>query len=187
MLTFLKNHVSMITKLMINQLGMAIFGFIVTFAAESFARTHTGNIVPALLIASGFSILFYLFLLAYAANEEGVKDKIRIEAGRMKKDASLGIKWGLAAGVINLLFALIIIVTYYIWMYNKIEMAQTIYAICYTIAKIIQAPYIGVMQVFSPNNPIIFALVPLPGILATGFGYWLGLRGFMILPEKRKK
>ena len=187
MITFVKKNISMISKLMINQLGMAIFGFIVTFAAESFARTHTDNIIPALLVASGFAILFYLFLLAFAANEEGIKDKIRIEAGRMKKDVALGFKWGLAAGIINLLFALVIIITYYVWMYNKIEIAHQIYATCYTIAKIIQAPYLGVMQVFSPNNPLIFALVPLPGILATGFGYWLGLRGFIILPEKRKK
>ncbi|MCI8331493.1 MAG: hypothetical protein HFE78_01515 [Clostridiales bacterium] len=177
----------MISKLMINQLGMAIFGFIVTFAAESFARTHTGNIVPALLAASAISVLFYLFLLAFAANEAGIKDKIRIEAGRLKADAALGFKWGLAAGIINLLFALIIIVTYYVWTYNQAGAVQTVYATCYTIAKILQAPYIGVMQVFSPNNPLIFALVPLPGIFATGFGYWLGLRGFMILPEKRKK
>lgn len=187
MLTFLKKHSSIISRLMITQLGMAIFGLTVTLAATAFNTSNNREDPLMILVASGFSILFYLFLLAFAANEAGIRDQIRIEAGRMEKDAYLGLKWGLAANVINFLFAAVIIVTYYLTLSLDSGATKTIYATCYTIAKLIQGPYIGVMSVFSPDNPVIFAFVPIPGILASGLGYFLGLKGFMLLPEKRKK
>ena len=198
MATFFKKYSRIIVNLFVNQLGMTVFGFIVSTFALTYSQKNAAegdNLF--LLVASIFSIVFYMFLVLVATNEEGVRDKIRIDAGRIKKEPSLGFFWGLCAALPNYLLAIIAVPTYFIYMSNtSLTALGRVSAITEALARILEAPYSGLVSViFSDTSDAtamalkMFTLffLPLPAILFSWFGYLLGINGKMLLPEKKKK
>lgn len=182
--SFFKKHLSIISKLIVHQVGMMIFGFAVTMGIDSFNQENTAaNSDMYLALVSGFSVLFYLVLLVFATNEEGARDKIRIDSGRLERDPALGAKWGLAANSVNILLGVVMCAFYFI----DTSFTNTVYDICLTIAVCIQSPYLGLRYVLMPNNPIFFLIMPALPVAAEWLGYYLGIRGVLILPEKKKR
>ena len=80
---FFKQFSYDITKLFIYQVGMTVFGLILTFAT---IMSRNGSRNTFTLIAGIFSACFYLYLVYAAVWDIGARDKIRIEAGRKKQD-----------------------------------------------------------------------------------------------------
>ena len=181
LLSFFKKNGSIITKLMVNQLGMAIFGFSVTVAVTMYAgglEESSGNLY--LSLASVFSVLFYMFLVFVVTNDAGASDKIRVDAGRMERDGLLGLKWSLCANALNYLLAAVIIIA-------RFAGLEDLEGILTPITAIIQAPFMGLRSVFMPNNPLAYVIMPLVPTVTCTVGYILGLKGFLFIPEKKKR
>jgi hypothetical protein len=177
MFHFLKKNSYMITKMMVNQLGMTIFGLVLTIA------TSQNEIL--MLLTSLFSIGFYMVLLYTMCWEAGVSDKIRVDAGRMQAQPYKFYLISLIANTLNLILGILAVFGYILidksaetWV--NPEWAVNLYSICNMVARFIQAMYLGVVQYFTPNNPISLILIVFPAIAVCGFGYMLGLRGYSI-------
>lgn len=177
MFLFLKSNSYMITKMAVNQLGMTIFGLVLAIA--------TSQNETLLLLTSIFSICFYMFLLYTMSWETGVSDKIRVDTGRVPGKPYRFFAISFAANILNLTLGLLAVIGYIpidksaekwvspVWAVN-------LYSVCNAIARFIQAMYLGIVQYFTPNNPISLILIVFPAIAVCGFGYMLGLRGYSI-------
>jgi len=168
---FLKEHSYTIVKMLINQIGMTVFGLMLAMATASNSTL--------LLITSVFSIGFYLCLLYMQCWDCGAKDKIRVDGGRLRYFPYKGILMSLSANVINIILGLLAVIG---WIFTT-DFAQGIpawsanlYGVCSTIAKFIQAMYLGVIRLYMPETPFSLILIILPSLFASGLGYFMGLK-----------
>ena len=97
-LKFFQDNSRRIFRVLINQVGMIIFSLVVTLTAVSMGE---GYKKPMTLVASIFAIGLYLFLVFYCMREEGTRDSVKIEGGRLAYDPIYGLKVGLFASVPN--------------------------------------------------------------------------------------
>ena len=190
---FLKNNSDMIIKLIVHQFGLTVFGFLLYSAASV-----SGN--RALVIGfSIFSVAFYLFLIYILAWENGSKDKIRIDAGRQKRDNFKGLKADLIAQIPNFIIALISLIAYLcinkdvlneagrfltpVWAVNT-------HAVCQLIGFYINAMYLGIFDYLNLITlPFSLFLLTLPTLLACTLGYYFGTKekfGIMTAPPKNR-
>jgi len=168
---FLKEHSYTIVKMIINQIGMTVFGLMLAMATASNSTL--------LLLTSIFSIVFYLCLLYMQCWDCGAKDKIRVDGGRLRYFPYKGILMSLSANVINIILGLLAVIG---WIFTT-DFAQGIpawsanlYGVCSTIAKFIQAMYLGVIRLFMPETPFALIIIIIPSLFASGLGYFLGLK-----------
>ena len=172
---FFKANSSVIMKLVVTQLGITFFALIVTMAAMGLADSHDSPFPVAL--ASCFSVLFYLFLQFTHMKEHAMKDEIRIDAGRMKRNPLTGLYIALIANSLNILLGVITCVSKlfitnvgYFSQYaegvNYVpETAVNISAISQTIAQWLQAMYQGLVVLIAPGNPLLLLVIVLPSLL----------------------
>ncbi len=76
----------LIGKYIINQIAMSLFGFMMS--ATAVAMGHDW-----LLPFGLFGLLFYYFILFTFVYEDGLKDALRVDGGRMKRDRLLSLKY----------------------------------------------------------------------------------------------
>ncbi len=172
---FLKDNSKMITRLLLNQFGAAFMGFLITASA-----TRT----PWLMVfASCFAILFYLFLLYNVIWERGGQDRIKVDGGRAQYKPLTGLWVSLIANIPSILLGILVIVGYvfgekgffgYSW-------ANALHNGAKTVSLIWNAMYIGLIQAYSPFNPIVHVLHVLPALFVTSLGYYLGVNNKRIL------
>ncbi len=177
-----------VTKLILNQFGAAVMGLMITAAAASNDTLK--------LFASLFAICFYLILQYMVIWEKGGHERIRVDGGRAKWQPLNGLKMGLLANIPNILFAVLICIGYIFGKKGgmfEMEWAGNMYGIFNAIGRLWHGMYIGLIQTFSPNNPIAFLLVILPSLFICTLGYYLGLCNrrifaiFELNPPKEKK
>ncbi len=159
-----------IVKCLLNQVALTLFGLMLAFATIQ-NETY-------LLLSSLFSVAFYLFLTYYMFWEIGGKDRIKEDSGRKKKTPFAGFLICLAANIPNLLMGLIICLTKSAAGTN--EIAGNIYVVVNMLARGLEAMYLGLIQLYSPNNPIAFLLICLPAPIMAQLAYMLGNRNFRI-------
>ena len=180
---FLSKNTDIILKMLVHQFGLTVFGFLLNSAA-SVSDNKT------LVIAFGvFSAVFYLFLLYVVAWEVGAKDKIKIEAGRMKRDIFKGAKMNLVANIPNILVATLALVGFIfidksimepaleggVELYTTPAWAVNLRGIAQVIGSFLNGMYLGIGQYFDIISEIWFLyLVCLPSIIVCGVGYFLG-------------
>jgi hypothetical protein len=109
---FFKDNLSIIIKLLVNQLGITIFSYFLYTAASAFANAETKagewSIVNTIhVFVSIFSFLFYFVLVYYAMWEIGAKDKIRIDGGRLEPMPLKGLLLGVYAYIPSVAVVLI--------------------------------------------------------------------------------
>ena len=190
MLEFIKKNAHFIWKLLLNQTGLTLFGLMTSMSAAAIDHTLAGegNIQYTCMIwASVFAIIFYMFVDYSAIKEEGQKDKIRIDAGRLERDTWRGLKIVLIASVPNLLLGLLVNVFGLLGADPgpAIGWAGAIAGTSKVIAIIIQAMYWGVLIGATgmisggianigdvPN--FCYALIPLPAIICVTLAYIAG-------------
>jgi len=159
-----------VTKLILNQFGAAVMGLMITAAASSNDSL--------MLYASIFATIFYLVLQYCVIWEKGGQERIRIDGGRAKWRPWAGLKLGLVANIPNFVFAFLILFGY---IFGKAdgpfayEWAGNIYGMSNAIGRMWNGMYIGLIQTYSPFNPIIHVLDILPSLFICTFGYYLGL------------
>ena len=94
-----KGHLML--KCVINQIALSLFGLMVS----GFVVTDGGT--SWLLPIGIFAILFYYFILISFIREDGLKDGLKVEGGRMNKDIFLSVKYCGLAAIPGFIFPLI--------------------------------------------------------------------------------
>ena len=169
---FWKENAGIIGKMIVNQIGMTIFGLLLSLA--------TGFNSTLLLLSSLFAIGFYMCLLYMMSWDYGARDKIRVDGGRMTYFPYKGVLLSLYANVLNILLALCAIVGYY----NTSSFeegipawAANLWFISNSAARFLQAMYLGFLKiVFPDDNPFGLLLIVVPALFFCGLGYFLGLK-----------
>lgn len=167
---FFKENSYNFVKCILNQVAMTMFGLMLAFATIQ-NETY-------LLISSLFSIAFYLFLTYIMFWEIGGKDRIREDNGRKKKTPMHGFLICLVANIPNLIMGIIICLTKNAAAAN--EAAGNIYFVVNMLARGLEAMYLGLITLYSPNNPIAFLLICLPAPIMAEIAYLLGNHNFRI-------
>ncbi|MBE6609252.1 MAG: hypothetical protein E7634_01140 [Ruminococcaceae bacterium] len=176
---FIRKNSELIVKLVVHQIGLTVFGFLLNSCASVSGNENLG------IIFGLFSAAFYWFLIYILLWEIGTKDKIRIEAGRMKKDVFKGAKVALVAAIPNLVLTLISTVGYLAidrsvmvdGKFTSPEWAANLYSIAQIIGIFINSMYTGIGEYFGITvMPYFLFLATLPAILVTGLGYYLGTK-----------
>lgn len=188
---FFKQHSYDVTKLLIYQVGIAIFGLILTFAT---ARMDPSLKSPLTLIVSIFSVLFYLFLVYTVMWEIGSQDRIRVDAGRMDRDPLKGLKLSLLAQVPAFLLA------FFLWLGaigltvggGFAKATGFLYGISLPLMEFLDAMYLGIiMRVFAAEtyliNALLFTVVSIPAIAVCTAGYLLGYADIRFLASPPKQ
>lgn len=113
-----------------------------------------------------------------SAGSLAAKDKVRLDGGRIAYTPFKGVLISLAANSLNLILGILIVIGYYfldpscrithealspVW-------AANLYGTASVIARFIEAMYIGIIQTYSPYNPIIFVLIVFPAVIFQRFG-----------------
>ena len=182
MIKYIKENSKIITKLLLNQTGATILGFTIS----GFGVTRDSIFV----FTSLFAITFYVSLIYSAMWEEGGKERIRIDGGRAEMKPLRGLWTSLIANIPNMILALCIIVgTIFGSKDGKFawEWAGSLGGICKSIAVFWEGMYTGLIQTYSPYNPIAYVLVILPAISVSTLAYYLGVNNKKLLGFLKKK
>ena len=179
MLNFLKENSYTIFKMIVNQIGMTIFG-LVLFMATSQNDT-------LLLISSIFSVAFYLVLLYTMTWDIGNSEKIRIDGKRLRYVPLKGLYMSLAANFFNFIFAVLAVIGRIgATSLNEIggptspEWAVDVYGIGTILAKFLEAMYDGIISLFFLNAPWFLFVIILPALITCTIAYIMGVKGYHI-------
>lgn len=178
---FFKENSYLIVKLVVFQLGIMIMGIITGFATVNMEASW---VYPA---SSMFCVAFYLFLICTIGYENGQKDGIRIEAGKIELQPAKYFLIALVANSLNILLG--ILTVFFRAMLNvpffgdlkagviyTPDWARGGYAICNLLARGLQSMYLGITQTLSFENPLHLLIIPIPAILAFGISYHVGVK-----------
>lgn len=165
-----------ITKLLLNQFGAAFMGLLITAAA-----TKTEWLM---LLTSCFATLFYLVLIYNVIWERGGQDRIRVDGGRAAYKPLTGLFISLAANIPSIILGILVVIGYIFGSKDgafAYEWGGNLYAVSNVLTRLWNAMYIGIVQTYSPNNPIIHLLHVIPALFVTTLGYFLGLKNVRIM------
>ncbi len=176
---FLKDNMSTIINLMVEQVAATILGFVLAMACSK-----SDNL---LAVSSILSIAFYLFLVYFMIYELGQKDGIRISAGRLEYKPLRGALIALCANIPNFVFGILAVIgkacITNVPFFTTEGIAEaspawaaSLFGTCSTIAEFLQCMYQGVCKVFFSGNVVMLLVRPLPAILFCGIAYPLGVK-----------
>lgn len=179
MINFLKDNSYLIFKMLVNQIGMTMFGLVLSMA------THENNTL--LLITSIFAVLFYMVLLYTMTWDAGYAEKIRIEGKRLKYVPLKGLYMSLVANIPNIVLAVLSIIGYYGGtLQNGVpaspEWAVNLYGTCKIIALFIQGMYSGIVALYFPATPWALLLIVVPALITCSAAYIAGVKGKRLTP-----
>ena len=209
---FIKENFYDIIKLFINHIGVTIFSFFLLTAA---GMINDDSLKGGINVAvSLVSIAFLVFLLYTVAWEWGAKDKIKIDGGRLVKNKYKGLLISLYSNVLNFFIALVAFVTVLAFMIKeptgylfdanlaitldkvKADWLLELHSVFNVLMRFISSLYNGLLRgIFSsmPNaflaslyESIGFFFLPVTSILATHFGYTMGLKEKKIFSPTKK-
>ena len=186
-----------IVKLIINQIGIAIFAFMLYTAAGSFKVDDPSATLLIKVLISAFSMIFYFTLLYNIMWELGGKDKIRVDAGRLERKASKGFVIGLLANSLNLIIIGTALLLLVINLITGIDVFMNIFAVLNAIFRIFISMYLGVVMgitAFAEANTQLYYLIQTVGFIAFSFvsalvihlSYLMGLNGVKIFSSSAK-
>lgn len=176
MLNYFKENGYTIFKMMVNQIGMTMFGLMLSMA------TYKNQ--QLLLLTSIFSIGFYMVLLYTMSWDCGLREKIRVDGNRMKYQPLKGLGMSLCANIVNIILAICVIASYYSitdFATGQPQSAYTVYYITKMIALFIQGMYNGIISLYSPYNPLVFLAIIVPAIVSCTLGYYFGVNDRRLL------
>ena len=169
---FIKKYSYDAVKMLVTQIAIAIFGFVLVLAC-SMAKNNDLR-----LICSIGAVVFYLFLIYTMVWEMGAKDSIAVEYGRLPYQPRKGLYIALMANLINWVLAVGIILGF---VFSNVSFFSTAGGICASIGIFIQGMFSGILALHvgdTPLNamPFIYLLTPLPALITAWVGYLLGLK-----------
>ena len=144
----LTGNSELVRRLFTFQIGIAIFSIAVNLAVnEAWGGQY-------LIWVSLFAILFYGYLLYTAAWEQGSKDIVRMEAGRLERSSWVGLKSALIADIPNAILCLLLFIG---------TLLQNISGNLFTIVLIIDGFFWGSMY-----YGIVWSVAVTPTVTPTG-------------------
>lgn len=185
MFNFLKENSYLIFKMIVNQIGMTMFGLVL-----SMPTSVNDNLF---LLSSVFAVVFYLFLLYTMTWDIGYEEKTRIDAKRMRLRPLKGFFMSLTANLINLILGVLIAVGYYTATAYQMSEAGilfptaplasvNLFGTARTIATILEGMYAGIINRFFLSAPYIYLLIPIPAMITCTIAYLAGVKGKRLLP-----
>lgn len=178
MFGFIKDNLSTVTTMIVNQVGMVIFALVLSMA------THSNGTL--FLLSSIFSVCFYMFLQYTVCWDVGAKDKIRLDAGRIPYTPFKGLYISAVANVLNFLFSFLSALGYtFMSQADKLnniaetspKWASDMFGVFNAIARVCQCMYIGIIQSVAPNNPYFLLILVVPALFASFSGYFIAIKG----------
>ena len=176
---FFSNYSYGIIKMFVNQFAISIFGAVLSMATDA-----AGN--KAFTIAvSGFSILFYLFLIYTMTWEIGAKDRIHVDMGKKEYTPHAGFLMSLVANTPNLIIALLFTLASP-WMATA-TWAGNLAAGASVATVFIQGMYLGCLTTVQiagvALNKLWFSyfLIVVPALVTSWVAYYLGHKEFRLL------
>ena len=121
-----------------------------------------------------------MVLLYTLSKEEGLKDQIRIESGRIKRDNFRFLKVSLIANAWNILLGVVVIVTTILQSGAPADaetVAGTVGAVAIVLITFTEGMYIGVLNAVFSMNCVACLLVAFPAVIACTIGYIAGTYG----------
>ncbi len=192
---FFKNNSYDIVKLYVNQIGIAIFAFVLYTAVGSMGEE---SLIRSLNTAiSIFSILFYFMLIYNVSWEYGAKDKIRIDAGRLEYYKHKGAKMSLFASVPNVIISGICFSCAVIYKFTASEFCAVVAGVANFFMRITLSMYLGVVQVIFGSFETVsdasfigsaaaFAFISVFSVAVTQIGYFLGVKNYKFFAALKK-
>lgn len=176
---FFHDYFYSVVKMFVNQFAIAIFGialFVATFK----------DLDTLCLIASAFSVVFYLFLIYMVVWEIGAKDRISVDVGKKVKHVHLGLLLSFIANIPNLILAVICV-----FLPNLRAIPTLLQGMYWGLIRKISLP-LGAGGEFIPISdfwPTYFIII-VPALLTCWLAYYLGYQNFklssLFVPEKKK-
>jgi len=165
---FFKTHSYNMVKMLLNQIAVAIFGFVLALATAV-------NIPWLCTISSTLAVLFYLFLLYMAAWEMGYKERNAVEHGQYKASLANGFFISLCANIPNYLLAIFIMLA---TLLNN-EVLSNIGGVCASISIVIEGMWSGLLRLRVNDVPLnslwfIYFIIPIPSMIVSGIAYIFG-------------
>ena len=201
---FWKENSYDIVKMFIYQLGMTVFGLVVSMAMSKLSdsmKLPDGQRWP-LMLGSVLGSCLYVYLLGYMTAEIGSKDGIRIEAGRAEYNRLKGLYMSLMANSINIVLALFAIIGKlcvtnigFFSSNTSIEAvpaaAGALNSISELILKLLNGMYLGIQVEYFSGNPLFYLIIVIPSLLICTLAYMRGVnritRGGSVSEEARKR
>lgn len=191
---FLKENSYDILRLYINQIGITIFSLVLYFSVGMLENKELS--LKLKIAISVFAMIFFFALLYTAAWDWGAKDKIRIDAGRIKKNTYKGALMALVANVVNFILSAVCIISMLVYM-SGAEAMLGISQVFNLLLRMTNAMYLGLLQgifvSFSENANLYnllqsagFFIAPILAILSTHIGYVFGLKNIKLIPTASK-
>ena len=181
---FIKTNSYEIVRFIVIQIGLSIFGLVLTMACHSMNR---GLLLPV----SIFSIGFYLFLVYSVAWENGSKDKIRVDAGRLPDRKGKGFLVMLLAQTPYLFLTALMLTGAILDLLGATAVGSGFFTFPYLLVNFLTSIYLGTMQTvfgsFGDNymlSTVVHIALIIPAIVTAGFGYFLGASGARILAAR---
>ena len=192
---FLKSNIDSITKLYINQIGVAIFSMFLYTATGAVESNHTALIK---CLISVFSIAFYFALVYNVAWEIGAKDKIRIDAKRLEREPKKGIFLGFWANSLNFIVVGAALILYVLYALTSVEVFQSLFAILNLIFRLFVSMYLGVIQgicasfeesvhLYWISQTVLYIVFCVISSLVIHMSYLLGLNDWRIFKKTAQK
>lgn len=192
---FFKDNSYDAVKLLLNQIGIAIFSLAVCVAPSA----NGGFFAKFAIYFSILASVLYFILIYITTWEYGFKDKMQSDSGKITVVKNKGLKLALLANIPNFLLAGAAVIFMIIYMNSGNEIFNTLFFIFNLIVRFINAMFLGLLQgIFSflPKNSNLsflwqmvgYFLAPIFTVLVAHLGYELGRReikifGFINLSE----
>ena len=194
---FFKDNIDTVVKLIVNQIGVAIFAFFLYTAAGAIS-VEPGVSLTIKIAISVFAILFYLVLIYNIAWEIGAKDKIKIDGKRLTRTPNKGILIGLMANSLNFIVIAAALIMMIIYIFTSSDALYSAFAVLNFIFRFFISMYLGVIQgICSPfaadqnlyylAQTIGFFVFSALSALAIHISYIMGLNDWRLIPATHNK
>ena len=181
---FFKENSYDIVKLLLNQIGIAIFSLAVYVAPSAGEGSFFSKFAIYLSILAA---LFYFVLIYITCWDFGSKDKMRFDSGKIELVKNKGLKLGLCANIPNFVLAGIAVVFMGIYLASGNEVLYSLFFTFNLFIRFTGAMFLGLIQgVFSflkDKNDLYYLwqtvgyfIVPFITVLVAHLGYELGVR-----------
>ena len=180
----IKEKSNMITKAIVFQIAMSIFGIMLASSIQSF-----GNAVK--LFAGIFSVLFYFALIGAALNEDGLKDNIKVSRNTVKADAFLGMKYIAVSYIPTFAVTILYIILRLFGIANGLTSTLNV-----LIRLFLSGMYLSLdSYLFAAGNtpmPVsingwTFLIYQIFSVIVCGLFYIAGLKGINLLSSKKEE
>ena len=192
---FWKKNSYQIVRLFVIQIGIAIFGMVLSFAVQTAFR-EKGDRIP-LLFVSIFSVLFYLFILYSVGWEIGGQDRLKLDAVHAQVRGGKGFLLILYAEFLSFLLCILMLIGGIVYFAGASAIGSRFFAAGYVPANFFFSMFAGVIRVLleatkldqetSASYYLVAAILYLastvPAIAVTGFAYWMGVTERRLIPS----